>query len=410
MTREAVQRRTVHTLMATNALGYAGFIAVLAVVGLLTSEITGDDSLAGIPQAVAILGTAAAATPLALRSKRKGRRRGLWLGYLIGAVGGTVAFIGGQSAAFLVLVAGMALFGVGNASNMQSRFAAADLAPDAGRARAIAMVVWVGTIGAVLGSPAALWVNRIGVGRSLEEWVSPSLLGVVAFLLAGAVVAAFLRPDPLELAGGVDPDAPRENPLRGASRSLSVVWPNTGARLAIVAMAVSQMAMVAVMVMTPLHMKDHGHAELSTIVIAVHVLGMFGLAPLVGRWADRFGRIRALQFGAVILGTGTLAAVAAGYVPALLFAGLFLLGVGWSFSLIAGSALLTESLPLTERVGAQGLADVTVSLLGASAALMSGFVKEMAGFHWLANFATITAVLMLVAATRVGRSRSRISA
>jgi hypothetical protein len=103
-------------------------------------------------------------------------------------------------------------------------------------------------------------------------------------------------------------------------------------------MAVSQMAMVAVMTMTPLHMKDHGHAELSTFVIAVHVLGMFGLAPLLGRWADRIRRIRALQAGALILGAGTVAAVVAGYVPALMFVGLFLLGVGWSVALIAGSA------------------------------------------------------------------------
>ena len=396
--------------MAANAFGFAAFIAVLAVAGLLASEILGNDSLAGIPAAAATLGAATAATPLALRSKRRGRRRGLWLGYTIGAAGAAVALIGGQLGVFWILVMGMAVFGVGNASNMQSRFAASDLAPEQGRARAIAMVVWVGTIGAVLGSPAALWINRIGVERGLADWVAPSLLGVAGFVLAGGVIVIFLRPDPLELAGGVDPETPLDNPIHGAWRSWNAVWPNARARLAIVAMAVSQMAMVAVMVMTPLHMKDHGHAELSTIVIAVHVLGMFGLSPFVGRWADRFGRVNALRIGAVILGAGTVAAVAAGYVPGLLFAGLFLLGVGWSFSLIAGSALLTESLPMAERVGAQGLADVTVSVFGASAALLSGFVKEMAGFHWLANFATITAVLIFIAATRVGRSESRIAA
>ena len=155
--------------------------------------------------------------------------------------------------------------------------------------------------------------------------------------------------------------------------------------------------------MTPLHMRDHGHAELSTLVISLHVLGMFGLSPLVGRWADRFGRIRALAVGATILGTGTLAAVVAGYVPGLIFIGLFLLGLGWSFALISGSALLTESVPVEERVGAQGLSDVAMSALGAIAAFSSGFVKEAAGYHWLANFATIAAVLMLVAATNSSR-------
>ncbi|MFZ0013077.1 MAG: MFS transporter, partial [Acidimicrobiia bacterium] len=188
-----------------------------------------------------------------------------------------------------------------------------------------------------------------------------------------------------------------------ARRSWVAIWPNPLARLAIVAMAVSQMAMVAVMTMTPLHMRDHGQADLSTLVISAHVLGMFGLSPLIGRWADKLGRIRTIIIGAGILGLGTIASVAAGYIPILMFAGLFMLGLGWSFALIAGSALLTESLPLSERVGAQGLADVAMSVLGAVAAFSSGFVKETAGFHWLANFATIAALLLVVAAVSAGR-------
>ena len=186
------------------------------------------------------------------------------------------------------------------------------------------------------------------------------------------------------------------------------IWPNLQARLAIAAMAVSQMAMVAVMTMTPLHMKDHGQAELSTIVIAVHVLGMFGLAPLIGGWVDRFGRVRAVQAGALILASGTVLTVVAGYSPALIFTGLFLLGLGWSVALIAGSALLTESLPTSERLGAQGVADLLMSLLGATAAFSSGFVKETVGYHWLANFATIAAVLILVGAirARVGKAEA----
>lgn len=169
-------------------------------------------------------------------------------------------------------------------------------------------------------------------------------------------------------------------------------------------MAFSQMAMVAVMVMTPLHMRDHGHAEMSTLVIAVHVLGMFGLSPLIGRWADRIGRIKTLIFGAATLGVGTFISVVAGYIPVLIFIGLFLLGVGWNFALIAGSALLTESLPTEERVGAQGLSDVAMSLLGAVAASASGLVKEGPGYAWLANFGTLTAVLILIMAFRVVRT------
>lgn len=405
MDRALVQRRTVRTLMMANVFGYAGRSAVAAIAVLLAREMLDSDRLAGLPAAAAVLGTAIAATPLALRSKRRGRRSGVLVGYLVAMVGAAVALVAGQAGVFWLFVLASALFGVGNASNLQNRFTAADLADEERRAREISMVVWVGTIGAVVGPALALWVNRVGKGWGMSEWVSPLVLGIVGFAIAGLIISVFLKPDPLEVAGGVDPDAPRENPLSGFAHSWKAIWPNQMARLAVGAMAVSQMAMVAIMAMTPLHMRDHGHAELSTLVIAAHVFGMFGLAPLIGRWADRNGRIKALKVGAVVLGTGAITAVIAGYVPSLVFIGLFLVGVGWNFAFIAGSALLTESLPSSERVGAQGLSDVMMSLFAATAALSSGFVKATAGYHLLANFATTAAVLVLVGAVYVEKTR-----
>jgi MFS family permease len=389
--------------MVSTALGYAGFLSVAAIVGLLAAEMLGSDRWAGLPSAAGTIGTALIATPLALRSKRRGRRSGIGAGYAIGVAGAAVAVLSGQVGSFWLLVIAMVVFGGGQASNLQSRFAASDLADDEHRARSIALVVWVGTIGAVLGPPAALWANRVGLGLGLSQWVAPMILGLIGFTVAALVVTARLRPDPLEVSGAIEPDAPVQSPVSGARTSWAAIWPNPKARMALIAMAVSQMAMVAVMTMTPLHMRDHSQADLSTLVISVHVLGMFGLSPLVGRWADRLGRIRTVAVGAGVLGLGTVVAVAAGYVPALVFVGLFLLGLGWSFALIAGSALLTESLPLEERVGAQGLADVTTSVLGAVAAFASGFVKEMVGYHWLANFATIAAALIVIAALRLQR-------
>lgn len=389
--------------MASGALGSLGYVAVLATVGLLASEMLGSDLWAGLPAAAGTIGTAVVAAPLALLSRRLGRRRAIGFGYFAAALGAVLLILAGQKAAFWLVIVAMALFGIGRASSLQARFAAADLAEEHHRARAIALVVWMGTIGAIAGPPIARWANRVGVDAGMSDWVSPAFVGLVGVAGASVVISRWLRPDPLELAGGVDPTVSYESPLRNVSGSWSVVWPNPHARLALVAMALSQMAMVAVMTMTPLYMKDHGQADLSTLVISVHVLGMFGLSPLVGRWADRFGRILALGVGAGILGLGTLAAVIAGYAPSLVFIGLFMLGLGWSFALIAGSALLTESLPASERVGAQGLADVSMSALGAVAAFSSGFVKEMVGFHWLANFATIAAFATVVAAANVAR-------
>ncbi len=401
MTTAQVQRRTVSTLMLSSSLGWAANVSVVAVAGLLAAEMTGNDLWAGTPGAASTIGTAIAATPLALRAVRAGRRNAITLGYGIGLTGAALALFSGQQGLFVLLVVSMLMFGMGQASNLQSRFAAADLADEEHRARSIALIVWVGTVGAVLGPTAALWANRVGVDMGINDWVSPSLLGVVFFGLAAIVVAVRLRPDPLELAGGVDRDAPPARPFRGLRTTWQAIWPNRPARLALVTMAGSHMAMVAVMTMTPLHMRDFGHADLSTLVISAHVLGMFGLSPLIGRWADKYGRVLILGLGAAILGIGTLSAVAVGYYPALMFAGLFLLGVGWNFALIAGSALLTESLASDKRVGAQGFADLSMSIVGAAAALGSGFVKEAAGYSWLAYFATLAALMMVLAAMRI---------
>jgi MFS family permease len=163
-------------------------------------------------------------------------------------------------------------------------------------------------------------------------------------------------------------------------------------------MVVSQAAMVAVMTMTPPHMKDHGHADLSAYVIALHIVGMYGFAPVVGRLADRLGRVRAIALGAGILGAGTVTAVLAGYVPVFVFVGLLLLGIGWCVALIAGSALLTESVAPEARVEVQGAADLAMSFCGGIAAFSSGFVKQAWGYHLLADAATLGAALLVIAA------------
>jgi MFS family permease len=218
------------------------------------------------------------------------------------------------------------------------------------------------------------------------------------FVVAAVVISVRLRPDPLAVLGAIDPHAERVRPLRQVRRSASVILASPNARLGLAAMAISQGAMVGVMTMTPPHMKDHDHGDLSAFVIAVHIVGMYGLAPVVGRQVDRLGANRAIRIGAVVLGCGTVSTVAAGYVPALMFVGLFLLGLGWNVGLIGGSALLTGSVPESTRVEVQGTADLTMSLCGAAAAFSSGFVKESFGFHLLADGAAGFAAALLVLA------------
>ncbi len=405
--RPAVQRRTIATLMTGQVLGGASVSSAFAVAGLLASDIYESDRIAGVASAMLTLGSAFASVPLSRMMRRRGRRPGLQLGYLVGMTGAAVAVVAGQLRSLPLLIVGMFLFGSGQASNLQGRYVAADLAEPDRRARAISTVVWVGTLGAVFGPSLSPPEKAFGMAIGLDRLVGPFVFSAIFFGLAAVNISVRLRPDPLVVAGGLDPTGgARVRMFAQLGRSLRVIWSYPMARLALVTNVVSQASMVAVMTMTPLHMKDHQHADLSAFVIALHIVGMYGLSPFIGRLVDRCGRVPSAFASGVILAAGTITAVVAGYQPSLIFVGLFLLGLGWNVGIIAGSALLTESVPTEERVGVQGSADLLMSLLGGSAGFASGFVKVAWGYHWLANGATIAAGVLAAFALYMLRTNS----
>ena len=315
-----------------------------------------------------------------------------------------IAGVGGQLRSFPIFLLGMMCFGGAQAATLQGRYVAADLAPEHDRARAIASVVVVGTLGAVFGPVLTPWEKRVGKAVGLDQFVGPFFFAALLLLVALAVIARRLRPDPLAVNGQLDPHAERVRPLRQVRLSAAVIMETPLATLGLVAMVVSQTAMVAVMTMTPSHMNDHDQADLSAYVIALHIAGMYAFAPFVGRFVTRVGQVRAVMVGSVALGLGTVVSVVAGYVPSLIFVGLFLLGVGWNIGLIAGSSILTGAVPANSRVEVQGTADLTMSFCGGLAAFASGFVKQAWGYHMLANAATFLAGLLLV----VSYSNSRL--
>lgn len=376
--------------------GQAGVAGMVAVVTLLASDMLGSDRLAGIGSASFTLGAALTMVPLAAFMRRRGRRPGMTGALLIGAAGAAIAATGGQLRFFPLFVVGMIFFGAGQASTLQGRYVAADLAEPDQQATAIAAIVWIGALGAVFGPLLTPFAKAAARSIGLDELIGPFIFATFLFLIAAAVVWTRLRPDPLAVAGGIDPTAERTRPIKQVRASIDVIAQSSGARLGFATMAISQAVMVGVMTMTPPHMKDHDHADLSAFVIAVHILGMYGLAPFVGRAVERIGRVRSIQIGAVVLGGGTMATVLAGYVPALMFIGLFFLGLGWNIGLIAGSTLLTTSVPAKSRVEVQGTSDLTMSFCGALAAFGSGFVKESFGFHLLANIAAVLAGCLLI--------------
>lgn len=394
---EALQRRTLRTLRLAQVPGQAAVAGVVAVGALLMKDMLhGNDRFAGSGGAAFTLGSAFLAVPLSAYMRRRGRRPGLVLAFLLGMVGATVAGAAGQLRWVPLYLVGMVLFGGAQAATLQGRYVAADLAPDHDRARAIASVVVVGTLGAVFGPVLTPHEQRLGEALGLDQYIGPYFVAALALLASAVIVMRRLHPDPLAVNGELDPNATRTRPLRQVRASYSAIRASHLAPLGLLAMVVSQTAMTSVMTMTPSHMKDHGNGDMSPYVIALHIAGMYAFAPFVGRFVGRVGQVRAVMVGAVVLGLGTVVAVVAGYVPWLVFLGLFLLGVGWNIGLIAGSSILTGAVPPSTRVEVQGTADLTMSFCGGLAAFGSGFVKQAWGYHLLADAASLLAGLLLV--------------
>lgn len=396
MDTELLQRRTVRSLRFMQIPSQAAVSGVVAVVALLASDLVGSDSLAGVGNAGATLGAAFTAVPLAAMMRRRGRRPALVTAFGVGAIGASTAAIGGEIGSLSLFIVGMLLFGAGQAGALQSRYAAADLAPPDMKASAIASVVWVGTLGAVFGPLLTPLEKNLAESLGISRLVGPFAAAAVLFAVSGVVAAIRLRPDPLVISGGTNSDAPKVRLAVQVRVALRAIGESRLAKAGLAAMVVSQATMVAVMTMTPPHMKDHGHADLSALVVALHIVGMYGFSPLIGRLTDRFGRLRSLEVGAVILGVGIISTVVAGYVPGLMFVGLLLLGIGWSVGLIAGTTLVSESVRPSMKVEVQGTADLSMSLCGGLAAFASGFIKQEWGFHVLADMSAIAAAGLLI--------------
>lgn len=394
--RGALQRRTLITLRVAQVPSQAAVSGMIAVVALLVGELIDNARLAGTGSATFTLGSALVAVPLSAAMRRHGRRVPLVRAWTAAAIGAFVAGIAGQLGSFPLFVVGMLAFGAGQAAGLQARFVGADLAEASARSQAIGSVVWVGTLGAAFGPLLTPWEKRVADSVGLEPLVGPFFFAGTFFAISAVVIAMRLRPDPLTVAGLTDPNAQRVRPLRQVRGAIGVLRTRPLAQLGLASMVISQTAMVAVMTMTPPYMKDHHHSDLSAYVIALHIVGMYGFSPFVGRAVERLGRIISIVIGSVILGVGTFVTVMVGYNAVLVFIGLFLLGVGWSFGLVAGSTLLTESVPAETRVEVQGSGDLLMSLCGGSAAFASGFVKASYGYGSLAYAGSVLAGVLLI--------------
>ena len=390
----ALQEKTVKVLATAQVLNGVGVAGTVAAGSLLVASITNSETLAGLAQTSSVLGAAALALPLARLTSRGGRRLALSVGLIAGVIGSLLAIFGGSRENIYLMLTGTFLVGAASAAGYQARFAAIDLATDEKRAKQLSFVVWGSTIGAVSGPNLMEPSGNLAESLGLPRLTGPYLISAVTLALAVLVIQLFLRPDPYLTAAKESGAA--NLPRVKTKVALKHIRSNARASFAIAAIAIGHIAMVAVMVMTPVHMA-HVDVTLTIIglVISVHVLGMYAFSPLVGALTDRLGRLRVIQIGvAILLSSALISGFARADDAITLGVGLFLLGLGWSCTLIAGSALLTESVSPEFKSASQGASDLVMNLSGASGGAIAGVVIATLSYGWLCLLSAIPVALL----------------
>ncbi|CAL9366984.1 MFS transporter [Streptomyces sp. enrichment culture] len=401
------QRRVLRVLVASQVLSGAGLAAGVTVGALLAQEMLGTTSLAGLPSALFTAGSALAAVAVGRISQARGRRPGLATGYLTGAVGsaGVITAAALDNAALLFIA--LFVYGAGTATNLQARYAGADLARPGHRARAVSTVLVATTLGGVAGPNLAAPTGALAETLGIPALAGPFILSGAAYALAALVLALWLRPDPLLTARSLALAAADTTADPAPAHAPGTREGRTGVVLGALVMVLTQLVMVAIMTMTPVHMHDHGHGTAASgLVIALHIGAMYLPSPLTGRLADRYGRIKvAAASGITLLASGVLAAAAPGDSVALLALALVLLGIGWNFGLVSGTAIITDTVPLATRARTQGLVDVAIAIAGATGGMASGIMVAATGYPALALTGGVLSLALLPAIAATAHRR-----
>lgn len=395
-----LQRRTLITLVGSQILGGIGLGSGVAVGALLARDMLGSTSLSGLPAALIALGGATAAFQIGRLSQKSGRRFGLAAGYATSAIGGVLVILAAVINLAPLLLIGLFLYGAGSATNLQARYAGADLAPPTARGRAVSTVLVATTVGAVIGPNLIDPMGNVGHALGIPRLAGPFLLATAAYALAAVYLHYFLRPDPLVVARGLHrPQVPGalNTPEIAHDLTFSEFWGHHTLALGAATMVITQIVMTSIMTMTPIHMQDHGLTLGDTgIVISIHIACMYLPSLFTGVLVDRFGpRPIVLLSTAVLLTAGIIAATSPNQSVFVLSIGLGLLGFGWNLGLISGTAIVASSISINQRARIQGTIDLAVSLAGASAGFSSGIMVQETSYFTLSVVAGIVGLLLV---------------
>jgi MFS family permease len=396
------QRRTLAVLLLAQILSGAGLAAGITVAALLAEQMLGSSRWSGLPTVFFTVGSAAAAVGLGRLSQRFGRRAGLSTGYLIGALGTVGVVVAAGMGNIVLFFASMIVYGAGAATNLQARYAGADLAAPSRRGRAVSIVLVATAVGAILGPNLVSTTGMVATKIGFPALAGPFMLAGLAYSAGALVLWLLLRPDPLLLARSIAAEVSSRSATPAApSEAGAVPGPRQRWSWALASgagiMILTQLIMVAIMTITPIHIEHHGHGVgVTGIVIGAHVAGMFLPSPFSGWLVDRYGYLAiAVAAGVTLLAAGLIAAWAPVDSVATLVLALVLLGVGWNLGLVSGTTVVTDAVPLETRARTQGVVDLGIALAGAGGGLSSGLIFAATSYTTLTLTSGLLALLII---------------
>ncbi len=394
--QKRLYKRTLFVVSLSQIFGGAGLAAGVTVGALIAQQMLGTDAFAGVPSALFTLGSAGAALFVGRLSQRYGRRTGLSAGFMIGGLGAIGVIIAAILNSVFLLFASLIIYGAGTATNLQARYAGTDLANHKQRATAVSMTMVFTTFGAVAGSNLVNVMGNFARSIGVPSLAGPFILAAAAYMLAGVTLFIMLRPDPLVIArtieiAGQTPDD------RGQVTADEHTENKKGIIAGAAVMILTQIVMTAIMTMTPIHMRHHGHGLGAVgLVIGFHIGAMYLPSLVTGVLADKLGRtVMAVSSGMTLLLAGLISAFAPGDSMILMVIALSLLGLGWNFGLISGTALIVDSTETSTRAKTQGTVDVLIALSGAAGGALSGMVVAGANYLTLSLGGGILSLLLI---------------
>ncbi|WP_121614180.1 MFS transporter [Mesobacillus foraminis] len=395
--QKQLYKKTLRIVILSQIFGGAGLAAGITVGSLLAQEMLGTESAAGIPVALLTLGSAGASLLVGRLSQRFGRGTGLAAGFLAGGLGAIGVIIASLMNSIVLLFASLLIYGAGTASNLQARYAGTDLATAKQRATAVSMAMVSTTFGAVAGPNLVDVMGKFAHSFGIPTLAGPFILAAAAFILAGLVLLIFLRPDPFIVAKAIANAQEKDRTLQKKAGLESATANKRGIAVGATVMVLSQFVMTAIMTMTPIHMGHHGHGLREVgLVIGFHIGAMYFPSLITGVLVDKVGRpVMAVASGATLLASGLLAAFSPADSLVLLICALVLLGVGWNFGLISGTALIVDATHPSIRAKTQGSVDVLLALSGASGGALSGMVVAHSSFTVLSLSGAILSLLLI---------------